>query len=405
MKLMTIVGTRPELIRLSEVIKWANMCMPNSHFLVHTGQNYDYCLNEIFFKDLDLPKPDFTLEVKGKNLGDTLGQIISKSYDLFLAEKPDAILLLGDTNSALCAISAKRLKIPVFHMEAGNRCYDQNVPEEINRKIVDHISDVNICYTETSRLNLLQEGISNKSITQAVFVHGAPMDEVLKANHAKIQASTILKTLKVKRMNYVVVSCHREENLQKHLKSILEAIKELSKEYNVLFFVHPRTKATLAQQHETKLSDADTTAKPETALQLLDPIGFTDYIRLQTDALCVVSDSGTLSEESALCGFPAVLLRTTTERPEAIDSGSIVIGGISTETLLPSIHLAMLRHNERKELNEIPLDYTRERPSRKILTLVQSYTNLVNRNVWQRHLHDALPDKGTTSGKQSVGTV
>jgi len=369
LKVMTIIGTRPEIIRLSEVIRACDRSF--EHILVHTGQNWDYTLNEIFFKDLDLRAPDRYLNVVGDDLGETMGNIISTSYKLFREEKPDALLILGDTNSALCAIPAKRLKIPIFHMEAGNRCFDQNVPEEINRKIVDHIADINLPYTEHSRRYLLSEGFRKEHI----FVTGSPMAEVIHKNKAKIESSKALEEYGVQKGDYFVLSMHREENIDIEYKfnELITALNSLAERYNlpIVFSTHPRTWKRLEANH--------TSLNP--LIHSVKPLGFTDYCRLQCDAKCVISDSGTLSEESSILGFPAVLLRNSTERPEVLDKGTIVIGGYTAETLLQSVTMAMdLFDGEDRR----PGDYSDSNVADKVVRIIQSYTPIINKIVWNK---------------------
>ena len=310
-KLVTVIGTRPELIRLSVIINKCDRFF--EHILIHTGQNYDFELNEIFFKDLNIRKPDYFLEVAGSNLGETLGNVISKSYSIFSEIKPDALLVLGDTNSSLSILSAKRLKIPIFHMEAGNRCFDQNVPEEINRKVADHLADINLTYTENSRRYLLSEGFRK----DFVFTTGSPLKEVLQTYFNQIDSSEILSKLNIKEGKYIVASIHREENLdiKDNFKNIIDGINKVSKLYGfpVIFSTHPRTRK--------KIKSLDTNLD---SIQFINPLGFFDYVQLQSKALITLSDSGTISEESAMMGFPAVSVRTSTERPEAIDYGSII---------------------------------------------------------------------------------
>lgn len=366
LKVMTIIGTRPEIIRLYSVIVACDKYF--DHKLVHTGQNYDFELNEIFFKDLGLRKPDYYLNVVGKSLGETVGNIISKSYELFLEEKPDAILILGDTNSVLSAISAKRLKIPIFHMEAGNRCFDQNVPEEINRKIVDHISDINLPYTEHARRYLLSEGFRKEHI----YVTGSPMFEVLDTFKDKIESSEILKKLSLENKKYFLVSMHREENvdIDKTFFLLVDSINKLAEKYQlpVIFSTHPRTLNRIKEKniHFHKL------------IKNLKPFGFTDYNKLQKNALCVISDSGTLSEESALLNFPAVLIRNSTERPEVLDKGSIILGGIKEESILQSVQLAI---SSPKNFDIAP-DYQCKNVSIKVVRLIQSFVPIVNKRIW-----------------------
>jgi len=369
LKVMTIIGTRPEIIRLSEVIRACDRAF--DHILVHTGQNWDYTLNEIFFKDLELRAPDRYLNVVGDDLGETMGNIISASYKLFLEEKPDALLILGDTNSALCAIPAKRLKIPIFHMEAGNRCFDQNVPEEINRKIVDHIADINLPYTEHSRRYLLSEGFRKEHI----FVTGSPMTEVIERNRAKIEASKALEEYGVKKRGYLVLSMHREENIDIEYKfnELVAALNGLAETYGlpIVFSTHPRTWKRLEANHVSL----------NPLIHSVKPLGFTDYCRLQCDAKCVISDSGTLSEESSILKFPAVLLRNSTERPEVLDKGTIVIGGYTAESLLQSVALAISSFDGE---DHRPKDYCDDNVSQKVVKIVQSYTAIINKVVWDK---------------------
>ena len=369
LKLMTIVGTRPEIIRLSAVIKCADKYF--DHILVHTGQNYDYTLNQIFFEDLKLREPDYFLESVGQNLGETMGNIISKSYSLMANLKPDAILILGDTNSALSAISAKRLKIPIFHMEAGNRCWDWNVSEMINRKIVDHISDINMPYTEHSRRYLISEGIDGKTI----FVTGSPMREVLRDHMDDILKSDVLERLGLKKRQYILVSAHREENIdiEDNFMDLMNAINHIAETYNmpVIYSTHPRSKKFIEMRD----------FKFHPLVQSMKPFGFLDYNMLQMNAYCVLSDSGTLSEESAMLGFPGVLLRTSTERPEVLDKGSVVIGGIRGEDVERATSLAVSMYDNNEEVVLSP-DYNDTNVSVKVVKLIQSYTDIVNRTVW-----------------------
>ena len=369
LKLMTIVGTRPEIIRLSAVIKCADKYF--DHILVHTGQNYDYTLNQIFFEDLKLREPDYFLESVGQNLGETMGNIISKSYSLMADLKPDALLILGDTNSALSAISAKRLKIPIFQMEAGNRCWDWNVSEMINRKIVDHISDINMPYTEHSRRYLISEGIDGKTI----FVTGSPMREVLRDHMDDILKSDVLERLGLKKRQYILVSAHREENIdiEDNFMDLMNAINHIAKTYNmpVIYSTHPRSKKFIEMRD----------FKFHPLVQSMKPFGFLDYNMLQMNAYCVLSDSGTLSEESAMLGFPGVLLRTSTERPEVLDKGSVVIGGIRGEDVERATRLAVSMYDNNEEVVLSP-DYNDTNVSVKVVKLIQSYTDIVNRTVW-----------------------
>ncbi len=371
LKLMTIVGTRPEIIRLAETIKACDKYF--DHVLVHTGQNYDYKLNQIFFEDLELREPDYYLEVAGGTgtLGDTMGAIIAKSYNLMAEVKPDAVLVLGDTNSALSAISAKRLKIPIFHMEAGNRCWDWNVSEMINRKIVDHISDINLPYTENSRRYLLEEGVDGKT----VFVTGSPMRELLEKYKDRIEASKALEELGVEPGKYILVSAHREENidLEDNFYSLMNALNDVAEKYQipVIYSTHPRSRKFIEKRN----------FEFHPLVRTMEPFGFFDYNKLQKNAFCVLSDSGTLSEESAMCRFPGVLIRTSTERPEALDMGSVVLGGIDTETIEQAIELAVSISQDGDNF-ELNADYSQLNVSLKVVKTIQSYTDIVNRTVW-----------------------
>lgn len=371
-KLATVIGTRPEIIRLSEVIKCADKYF--DQVLIHTGQNYDYELNQIFFDDLGLRKPDYFLDSAGNNLGESIGNIISKTYQVFCKENPDALLVLGDTNSCLSAIAAKRLKIPIFHMEAGNRCFDQNVPEEINRKIVDHTSDINLAYTEHSRRYLLSEGIRKDH----VFVTGSPMTEVLAKNMTEIEASEVLSDLKLKKNAYILVSAHREENIdnEENFLSLMTGLNNIAKKYKmpIIYSTHPRS-WKIIEKRKFKLHPL---------IKKLKPFGFLDYNKLQMNSFCVLSDSGTLSEESAMLGFNGILIRTSTERPEVLDKGTIIIGGIKGEEIEQAIELS----RSMKENNEpilLPNDYQDENVSAKVVKIIQSYTKIVNKEIWRKN--------------------
>lgn len=370
LKLMTIIGTRPEIIRLSAVIKACDRYF--DHTLVHTGQNWDYALSDVFFEELELRRPDHFLGVAGASLGETMGNIIARSYALMRDLRPEALLLLGDTNSALSAIPAKRLKIPIFHMEAGNRCFDQNVPEEINRKIVDHISDINLPYTEHSRRYLLAEGIRRDHI----FVTGSPMAEVLASYADKIAASSVLDKLQLAKGEYFLVSAHREENvdLEHNFDNLVAALNTVAETYGlpVVYSTHPRTRKRIEERG----------VRFHRLVQNATPFGFFDYVKLQQNAACVLSDSGTLSEESAMLGFPAVLIRTSTERPEVLDKGTMVIAGITPPEVLQAVELALATRGA--EPRTIPPDYVDTNVSLKVVKLIQSYTKIVNRTVWNR---------------------
>lgn len=371
LKVMTIVGTRPEIIRLSEIIKKFDRYF--EHTLVHTGQNWDYTLNQVFFENLKLREPDYYLESVGENLGETMGNIIAKSYDLLQKVQPDALLILGDTNSALSAISAKRLKIPIFHMEAGNRCFDENLPEEINRRIIDHISDVNLPYTEHARRYLLAEGVRKEHI----YVTGSPMAEVLKIHEKEIEASKILETLNLKRNGYILVSAHREENIdnEQNFFSLMTAINEIAEKYQmpVIYSTHPRSQKFIEKRQ----------FEFHPLVQNLKPFGFFDYNHLQKNAYCVMSDSGTVPEEASILQFPAVSIRTSTERPEALDKGAIILAGIGTEEVLQAVELCRQMW-ENKELVEAVPDYQDLNVSVKVVKLIQSYTAIINKMVWRK---------------------
>ena len=371
LKVMTIVGTRPEIIRLSACIKACDKYF--NQVLVHTGQNWDYTLNEVFFKDLGLRAPDKYLDSVGKTLGETMGNIIAKSYEVMLEEKPDALLILGDTNSALSAISAKRLKIPIFHMEAGNRCFDQNVPEEINRKIVDHISDINLPYTEHSRRYLLSEGFRKEHI----FVTGSPMMEVLREHAEKIDASNVLEELGLEKGKYIILSAHREENIdnENNFMSLMTAINNIAERYQmpVIYSTHPRSKKFIEARN----------FKFHPLVKSLKPFGFMDYNKLQKNSFCVLSDSGTLSEESAMLGFAGILLRTSTERPEVLDKGTVVVGGITGKDVEQAIDLAVaMRENNEKTV--LAPDYQDDNVSVKVVKIIQSHTKIINQYIWRK---------------------
>jgi len=371
LRLMTILGTRPEIIRLSCVIKCADRYF--DHILVHTGQNWDYTLNQVFFEDLGLRAPDCYLDSAGKNLGETMGNILARSYYVILEKKPDALLVLGDTNSSLAAISAKRLKVPIFHMEAGNRCWDWNVPEMVNRTIVDHISDINLPYTEHGRRYLLSEGIDGKTI----FVTGSPMREVLAEHSEGIERSDVLERLGLSPRGYFLLSAHREENIddEKNFMSLMTAVNGIAEGYGmpVIYSAHPRSRGFI----EKRRFQFHPLVRP------LQPFGFLDYNKLQKNAYCVLSDSGTLSEESAILGFPAVLIRTSTERPEVLDKGTIVIGGISLDDISQAVELAVSMH-ENGEPVVMAGDYADQNVSVKVVKIIQSYAKIVNITTWRK---------------------
>lgn len=369
MKVMTIVGTRPEIIRLSEVIKSCDKYF--NHILVHTGQNWDYTLNQVFFEDLELREPNHYLEAVGTHLGETMGNILAKSYEVLQRENPDALLILGDTNSALASIAAKRLKIPIFHMEAGNRCFDQNVPEEINRKIVDHISDINLPYTEHSRRYLLSEGIRKEHI----FVTGSPMAEVLNRHMDKINDSKVLRELSLEDDKYILVSAHREENIdnEENFLSLMNALNSIAENYQIpiIYSTHPRSWKKIEERG----------FKFHPMIRQLKPFGFLDYNKLQMNSFCVLSDSGTLSEESAILKFPGVLIRTSTERPEVLDKGTVVIGGITEKDIVQAVELSRSMW-ENEEETIVAADYLDENVSIKVVKIIQSYGKIVNKVIW-----------------------
>ena len=371
LKLMTVLGTRPEIIRLSAVIPCADRYF--EHILVHTGQNYDYTLNKIFFDDLGLRAPDYYLESVGKDLGETMGNIIAKSYAVLASERPDALLVLGDTNSALAAVAAKRLKIPIFHMEAGNRCWDWNVPEMVNRVIVDRISDVNLPYTEHSRRYLLSEGFDGKFL----FVTGSPMREVIEKQKSNILKSDVLHRLDLKEKNYILLSAHREENIddEETFLSLMNAVNDIAETYNmpVIYSTHPRSKKFIEKRGFVFHPN----------VRSLEPFGFFDYNRLQLSAYCVLSDSGTLSEESAMLRFPAVLIRTSTERPEALDAGTIVLGGVTTKSITQAMALSVSMH-ENNEPVVMAEDYEDTNVSVKVIKIIESYADIIMRTTWGR---------------------
>ena len=372
LKLMTIVGTRPEIIKLSEIVKKCDKYF--DHTLVHTGQNWDYTLNEIFFNDLGLRAPDYYLGVVGENLGETMGNVIAKSYELMHQNKPDALLVLGDTNSCLSVISAKRLKVPIFHMEAGNRCKDENLPEEVIRRIVDVTSDVNLCYSEHARRYILDSGVK----PEYTFVTGSPMAEVLTANIDKINNSEILKTLNLEPKKYILLSAHREENIdiEKNFFSLMNAVNAMAERYDmpVIYSTHPRSKKFIEQRN----------FKFHPNVRSMKPFGFSDYNHLQMNAYCVVSDSGTLPEESSYFrSFPAVCIRTSTERPEAMDKGNFIIGSITEESVLQAVETAVKMQGNHDLGVHVP-DYTDENVSTKVVKIIQSYTDVVNRMVWRK---------------------
>lgn len=372
LKVMTIVGTRPELIKMSRVI--AELDRHVKHLLVHTGQNYDYELNGLFFEDLGIRKPDYFLEAVGDNAAQTIARVIEKSDAILEKEKPDAVLLYGDTNSCLAVIAAKRRKIPVFHMEAGNRCFDQRVPEELNRKVLDHLSDINLVLTEHARRYLIAEGIRPETIIKT----GSHMQEVLEYYMPQIKKSDILNQLGLKSNQFFIVSAHREENIDspQNMQDMIQTLNVLAQEYKVPVIVstHPRTKKKLDSMELGKL---------DSLVQFLKPFGFCDYIKLQMEALCVVSDSGTISEEGSLLNLPAVTIRNAHERPEGMDVGTLIMSGLKKDRVLDAVGVIIAQHDKSKQVMHPVADYEGGPVSKQILRIVLSYTDYINRTVWR----------------------
>jgi UDP-N-acetylglucosamine 2-epimerase (non-hydrolysing) len=371
LKVMTIVGTRPEIIRLSQVVaKLDQFC---EHIFVHTGQNYDYELNGVFFEELGIRKPDVFLEAAGKNAAETIGQVIVASDKLFEQYEPDALVLLGDTNSALSAIAAKRRRIPIFHMEAGNRCFDDRVPEEINRRIVDHISDINMPYSDIAREYLLREGLPPDQIIKT----GSPMGEILSFYGEKIQASNILKKLELSSGKYFLVSSHREENVDsaENLRRFIDLLNVISEKYKlpVIVSTHPRTRDRM-----DKLN-----LRVDSNIQFLKPFGFFDYIKLQIESKCVLSDSGTITEESSILNFPALNLRETHERPEGFEEASVMLVGLNPERVIQGLEILESQPRGQTRLLELVKDYSATNVSDKVVRIVQSYTDVIRRKTWK----------------------
>ncbi|WP_220470245.1 non-hydrolyzing UDP-N-acetylglucosamine 2-epimerase [Colwellia sp. BRX8-7] len=367
LKVMTILGTRPEIIRLASVM--ATLEKFTDHKLVHTGQNYDYELNQVFFDELGVREPDYFLNVDTSSLGKVLGEILIKTEEVILKEKPDAVLVLGDTNSAIAIMMAKRMKIPTYHMEAGNRSFDSNVPEEINRKVVDHLADFNLVYTEHARRHLISEGLSHRFI----YVTGSPMLEVLNSKKEEIEASNILSQLELEKQKYFIVSVHREENVDnpESLKKVVNCLNELYDNYGypIVVSTHPRTKNRLEKLNlYTNSRD----------IRFLKPFGFFDYNKLQKEAFCAISDSGTIAEESAMLGFPAVTIRQSIERPEALDAGSIVLTGLNPDILISAVDL-VTKETDLFPNREVPVEYTVENTSLRVLKLILGTAKLTNR--------------------------
>lgn len=372
MKVATIVGTRPEIIRLSRII--AALDRHFDHVLIHTGQNYDYELNQIFFDDLEIRKPDCFLEAAGKNAAETIGMVISRSDEVLAEISPDAVLILGDTNSCLAAIAAKRRKIPVFHMEAGNRCFDQRVPEEINRKIIDHISDINMPYSSISREYLLREGISPDRIIKT----GSPMYEVLHYYLPKIEASGVLKRLDLRERDYFVVSSHREENIDfpDQFEKLIHLLNGLAEHFGkrIIVSTHPRTR---------KMID-DMGVKLNPSVELMKPLGFCDYVHLQMHAIATLSDSGTITEESSILNFPALNIRNAHERPEGMEEGAVMMTGLDWQSVLQALRVLMTQKRGSDRTLDIVKEYDVANVSEKVVRIIMSYTGYVNRTVWRR---------------------
>lgn len=373
LKVMTIVGTRPELIKMSRVITELDEHV--NHVLVHTGQNYDYELNQVFFDDLEIRKPDYFLNAAGSSAAQTIAQVIEKSDQILELENPDALLLYGDTNSCLAVISAKRRKIPVFHMEAGNRCFDQRVPEELNRKVIDHLSDVNLVLTEHARRYLIAEGVPPETIIKT----GSHMPEILDYYMSSIEQSSILETLNLRPGKYFLVSIHREENIDssKNLTDLMETLNVLADAYNLPIIVstHPRTQLKLNTHSFDKLNSL---------IRLLKPFGFFDYIKLQMASLCILSDSGTITEEASLLNLPAVTIRNAHERPEGMDVGTLIMAGLKADRVLDAVRVVISAHDPAARPMKVPEDYEGGLVSKKILRIVLSYTAYVNRTVWYK---------------------
>jgi UDP-N-acetylglucosamine 2-epimerase (non-hydrolysing) len=371
LKVMTIIGTRPELIKMSRVI--AEFDLHTEHVLVHTGQNYDYELNQIFFDEMNIRKPDYFLEVAGENAAQTIGHVIISADEILRKEKPDAVLLYGDTNSCLAVISAKRLKIPVFHFEAGNRCFNQRVPEELNRKIIDHLSDINLVLSEHARRYLIAEGIAAETIIKT----GSHMQEVLEYYLSDIEKTDVLKRNDLKQGEYFIVSAHREENVDspENLSELLNTLNVLADEYNLPIIVstHPRTQKRLNEIENIELNELIRFAKP---------FGFVDYIKLQLESYCVISDSGTITEEAALLNFPAITIRDEHERPEGFDAGTLIMSGLKQERVLEAIKIIKGQQKELKSNIGAVADYEAGAVSKKALRIVQSYVDYINKNVW-----------------------
>lgn len=375
LKVMTIVGTRPELIKMSRVI--SEFDLHTRHVLVHTGQNYDYELNQLFFEDLGIRKPDHFLQAVGDNAAQTIARVIEKADEVMEVEQPDAVMLYGDTNSCLAVIAAKRRKIPVFHMEAGNRCFDQRVPEELNRKVLDHLSDINLVLTEHARRYLIAEGVRPETIIKT----GSHMREVLDYYMPKIQASDVLERIGLQSGHYFIVSTHREENVDtpQNLSDLMETLNGLAEAYDkpVIVSTHPRTQKRL---------DSMELGQMNPRIQFLKPFGFCDYVKLQMEAMCVVSDSGTITEESSLLNLPAITIRNAHERPEGMDVGTLIMTGLRKDRVLDAVRIIVYQHDRSKRVMSPVSDYEAHSVSKQILRTVLSYTDYINRTVWRKAL-------------------
>jgi len=373
MKVLTIIGTRPEIIKLALTIQELDKYV--DQVLVHTGQNYDYELNEIFFKELGIRKPDYFLDAVGENVAQTIGNIISKSDEVMEREKPDAVLIYGDTNSCLSVISAKRRQIPIFHMEAGNRCFDQRVPEEINRKIVDHTSDINMTLTEHARRYLIVEGIRPETIIKT----GSSMKEMLIKYQSKIDEAEILAKLGLSEKGYFVLSAHREENIDypENFDNLLSSLNTIAEKYNkpIIFSTHPRTLKKIESRKNSGLNEL---------IQIHKPFGFFDYLKLQLNSYCVISDSGTITEESSIMGFPAITIRNAHERPEGMDEGVLIMSGLEPESVILAIETTVGQFENNKKPFSIVKDYDVDNVSKKVVKIILSYTGYVNRTVWKK---------------------
>ncbi|MEI8201408.1 MAG: UDP-N-acetylglucosamine 2-epimerase (non-hydrolyzing) [Bacteroidota bacterium] len=373
MKIMTIVGTRPEIIKLSRVI--AQLEKHTEHVLVHTGQNYAYELNELFFEEMEIRKPDIFLDAVGKTTAETIGNVIAKSDEVMEIEKPDAVLLYGDTNSCLAVISAKRKKIPIFHFEAGNRCFDLRVPEEINRKIDDHLSDINMPLTEHARRYLLNEGLKPETVIKI----GSPMKEILIYNMPKIEKSNILDRLNLKERGYFVLSTHREENVdsEENFSDLLNSLNEIASKYDkrIIVSTHPRTMKKLNELKDKIL---------DKRIEFMKPMGFFDYVKLQLKAFCVISDSGTITEESSILNFPAITIRQAHERPEGMDEGTLIMSGLKTDLVLKAIEVVTSEHDFENRKFKLVNDYDVDNFSLKVTRIIFSYVDYINRTVWHK---------------------